>query len=207
MQGRQGKERFLPRCFPTPPLAAASAPPTTACLCLAGTRTLLPTPLSPQPPLASHSPPCCHSIPMGMSGQVGTIPALGRAWGPTTQSLVPAAFVSPSQGVCASPSSTARAWAPQAYKDWFWVPPYTRSQGRRQGTVPVPGSLSSKLPCLRGGNGIACPPAQASQQRALRSLYQSLSTRCRQAGRPAGAACSQGLSPLPAPPGLSDLHR
>lgn len=54
-----------------------------------------------------------------------------QSLGPTTESLAPAAFVSPSQEFHACPFSPADAWAPQAHKDWFWLPPYIHSQGLR----------------------------------------------------------------------------
>lgn len=70
MPGRQERERSLPSRFPSPGSSRLlpTPSPTSACPCLAGTRTLLPARLPPQPPLASQSPLCCHSVPTGMPG-------------------------------------------------------------------------------------------------------------------------------------------
>lgn len=109
MPGGQGREHFLPRHFLSPnsgrlglqPQLPPTPAPTNVCPCLAGTPTLLPACLPLQSPLASQSPPCCHSVLTGMPGQVATVMTWGRAQGPAPQPLAPAALMSPSKGFCA----------------------------------------------------------------------------------------------------------
>jgi len=197
-----GRPGLQPRL--SPPLL-----PPSPCPCLAGTHTLLPTRLPLQPPLASQSPPCCHSVPTGMPSRATMVLPLGRARGPAAQLLAPPE--PPSHGSCAramqAPPALPMPGHPGIEELVLGAPLHPRSGLRARHR---PSAWVTLLPAATSqgwGWDFAHPPTWAVQQRVWDPFSQSLPARCRQAGSPAAAACSQGLSPLPAPPRLSDLRR